>query len=727
MRLRPLAVVLALACVLVGCGDRAETARVTRDAQPAAPVAAAESAQAGVAKAAPPFDVQRVVERVRNSFRRTGSAIVGGRPTYSVSAADARVSIRPMTRDSGPSAHPRERARRRAQPVVGAALELETVAAGRRGAPLELGTTPDVDVAGELELAARGVVEHVASRDDGAEVSWSFPARPRGTGDLELRVRASGLEPAGETAGGLHFRDPATGLGLRVGAATWIDAKGLRIAVAERFDGTEITLVVAADVVERSSFPATLDPVIGPERGADTPVFGPASGSQDVPAVAYSGTSYLAAWTDERSALNDQIFATRINAAGAVLDPNGIAVSPLGQAGSVPTVTWDGTNFLVAYASDGLIHGRRVATSGALVDVAPFDIASAASGANADAPAAASNGATTLVVWGDYRSGAGSDIYGARVTGSTVLDPNGVAVSTATNDQYSPSVAFNGTNWLVVWQDYRTGSSGDVYGARVSTAGAVLDSVSTGIAISAGATADELSPRVASNGSAYLVVWQDSRNVATTSTDIYGARVSTAGAVLDASGIQVSNAATDQFYAVVAFDGTNYMVVWQDGGGGIYGNRVAPATGALLNGAAGAALAGAPVSFFYSGLGVFSAGAATYVSWTLLNAPTGRGSRPRSHCSIRPGPCSRARRTARRRRTSRRAPRGSGSPSGTTTATTWMRSTVRASTRAGTHSIPRGSCSRPPVTTRASPRWLGTARTISSSGATEATRCAARA
>ena len=56
-------------------------------------------------------------------------------------------------------------------------------------------------------------------------------------------------------------------------------------------------------------------------------------------------------------------------------------------------------------------------------------------------PAVAFDGTNFLVVWGDYRSGSGStDIYGARVApGGTVLDPSGFVVSNAPGGQYSPS------------------------------------------------------------------------------------------------------------------------------------------------------------------------------------------------------------------------------------------------------------------------------------------------
>src|SRR5262245_31041279 len=80
------------------------------------------------------------------------------------------------------------------------------------------------------------------------------------------------------------------------------------------------------------------------------------------------------------------------------------------------------------------------------------------------------------------------------------------------------------------------------------------------VAETVGRTLPGATPSVAFDGSNYFVVWADSRGQG----DIYGARVTPAGQVLDVGGIAVSTESHDQSNPEVAFDGTNYFVVWTD-------------------------------------------------------------------------------------------------------------------------------------------------------------------
>ena len=300
-------------------------------------------------------------------------------------------------------------------------------------------------------------------------------------------------------------------------------------------------------------------------------------GSQDAPAVAFDGTSFLVAWECERDTTN-HVYGARVTPQGVVLDTAGIAISPaegvqyrsaLAYGGASYLATWD------CYRDRQVdVCGSRVTPQGEVLDTAGVVISQAAN--DQQSPAIATDGTDYLVAWQDYRDGSGyGDIYGARVTQQgAVLDPAAFVISHAANDQIYPALAFDGTNYLVVWVDVRSGDDWDIYGARVTPQGQVLDTA--GIAISQNAS-EQCFPSLAFNGTDYLAVWYDWRDEGTSPPHIYGARVAPSGVVLDTAGIRISQSRHEQYRPAVASDGASFLVVWTDwrsGDGRVYGARV---------------------------------------------------------------------------------------------------------------------------------------------------------
>jgi phosphoribosylformylglycinamidine (FGAM) synthase PurS component len=345
--------------------------------------------------------------------------------------------------------------------------------------------------------------------------------------------------------------------------------------------GRPVPRFAPKDVVRRVRQVHTGKPTPGLDDGeflVDTSIqYVAAPGYQSDPAVAFDGVNFLVVWADWRSDSSNGIYATRVTPQGAVLDPSGIVVSTAGSEQKCPAVAFDGTNFLAVWVdnrdSDDDVFAARVTPQGIVLDPSGIAVSTAPHGQSY--PAVVFDGANFLAVWADSRDST-DDVFAARVTPQgTVLDPAGIAVSTAPDRQEFPTVAFDGVNSLVTWDDSRSDPAGDIYAARVTPQGTVLDP--SGFVVSAAANTQEC-PFVAFDGTSFLVAWFDTRS--TGYSDVYAARVTPQGTVLDPSGIAVSTAAEYQEAEGVAFDGTNFWVVWNDNRGGsssdIYAARVTP-------------------------------------------------------------------------------------------------------------------------------------------------------
>lgn len=273
---------------------------------------------------------------------------------------------------------------------------------------------------------------------------------------------------------------------------------------------------------------------------------------------AFDGTNYFTVWTDDRDSSQQHVYGSRIDTTGAVLDPAGI---PLVN-GRNPAVAFDGSNYLAVCSG---IRGVRVDTFGTVIDTISIH-------SGGDYPAITYDNEQYFVVW---RYG-WADIYGARVDAhGVVLDTNVIIIADDEYYEEYPDVTSNGTDYFAVWQYGNPITPYNIYGARVDTTGVLLDTVSIAIATR---PCNQCCPSVAWDGTNYFVVWQDSRNG---HADIYGARITPDGTVLDPSSIPICTAPFGQYAPRIAFDGHNYCVVWEDWRNGdytdVYGCWVTPA------------------------------------------------------------------------------------------------------------------------------------------------------
>jgi len=298
----------------------------------------------------------------------------------------------------------------------------------------------------------------------------------------------------------------------------------------------------------------------------------PANGVQTLMEGAHGQSSYLVVWQDSRRGVKNDVFAARLGFDGIILDTLNFAVAASDSEEGYPATAFDGTNWLVVWSDlrNGVadIYGARVAADGRVIDTLGFLISGARN--TQTIPAVAFNGTNYLVVWSDYRGGSWAT-YGARVTPACqVLDTAGMLLS-GTGCLY-PDVVAGDSDWLVAWHDEPAAL---ILAGRVGADGTVRDP--GGLVIGEGAN-DRFFPDAAFDGENYYVVWQDRRQgTRVENWSIYGARISQAGVVLDPTGKPVTN--NDSKYEGIPqvwFGDTAYLVSWKDDGNAqLTGARVA--------------------------------------------------------------------------------------------------------------------------------------------------------
>jgi hypothetical protein len=424
---------------------------------------------------------------------------------------------------------------------------------------------------------------------------------------LDEHVPVAGGEPAAASSGDVTLaavqQRPQQGTGELVVLATDAGGDVTRHAVVAcpgatfRFDGVAATwngttFVVAAACTDAIRlYRATTAGQL--TAAGSVPV---AAGEVELSSA--GGTSLLV-YDRAVSGAGKDVVGQRLTAAGA---PTGAPLTIAGGAGDQadPAVAASGGTHLVVWERPGLdVAAREVSPAGALgavttvVDAAQDqrdpDVAGIASGAwqvvwrdlrDGDEPNGAWGArvsATGTVAPADGRrlDGQRPDLSGPFVTGvaggtsavvvdhayGRLLDTSGAPgarriLSRQPIEQVCPDVGMAMQRDLVVWTQ-ATPAGGFTSYARVLQDGAPVGAT---LALAPSAT-DARCPRVASDGTRWLVVWED-RQPGT--SDVRGAFVSASGTVSPVGGFAIGTGPGIQDGPEVAFDGTRFVVAWRD-------------------------------------------------------------------------------------------------------------------------------------------------------------------
>ncbi len=303
--------------------------------------------------------------------------------------------------------------------------------------------------------------------------------------------------------------------------------------------------------------------------------------SQYNPSVVSDGTNFLIAWDSRnQDGDNDGVFAQFFDNEG----------NPIGSEFQINTYTTseqerssiasDGRNYFVAWQSKGQdgdewgVFGQLLDNEGNLIG-AEFQI-NAYTAYWQKLPSVASNGSNYLVTWQSSTSQDGSDwgVYGQLFDNDANPIESEFLVNTYTTSFQSNScVVSDGKNYLVTWNSNgQDGNGTGIYGQLFDNE---ANPIGTEFQINTYTTDFQNYPSVTSDGKNYLVTWisynQDGDN-----RGIYGQLIDNEGDFIR-SEFQI-NSYIDGWQSdpSVTSDGTHYLVTWcsseQDGSyGGIFG------------------------------------------------------------------------------------------------------------------------------------------------------------
>ena len=269
---------------------------------------------------------------------------------------------------------------------------------------------------------------------------------------------------------------------------------------------------------------------------------------QFVPAATHNGSCFLVGWREPHP--KSGIRFTRVSAEGEVTEGSWGVGRTGGNMEGPGLVSSDSSSLLVWSDfgdSQWRVKSLRICADGLPLTEEPVSVSSTAEAQGN--PRVASNGCQYLVAW--QRAGP----VAARVSlDGSVLDPDGIRVASDSGSQ-APSAASNGTDYLVVWASGDSGQM-DIRCARLSSAGTVIDS--TPLVVSA-RDEDETDCAAVGLGDEYLIVWRHAQ--ASGRYALRGARVNSAGIVVDSVGFVITDTSLDCGRPSLWSDESGYHVV----------------------------------------------------------------------------------------------------------------------------------------------------------------------
>ncbi len=282
--------------------------------------------------------------------------------------------------------------------------------------------------------------------------------------------------------------------------------------------------------------------------------------------IAFDGSNYLVAFqTHPDGPTNGSAdVAQFISPTGNLV---GGLVVPLTN-GDAPCLAFDGNNYLMASwtstQSGSFVQGAFVSPDGSVGSPGQLTQSTTVDSFGT----MVYGGGVYFLMWADYgnsaTNGGVDDIFGAMVTPDGTIAASDFEISPTgeLSEAGQGAAAFDGTNFLATWGS-ASGITG-ISGRLISPAGNFITDPFIIYTNKSTATTVNISCAVF-DGTKYLVLFNDGLGSgSTTGWHIEGRFVTTAGEVLT-NAISVTGDAGPQIVPCAAFDGTHYLITWNQG------------------------------------------------------------------------------------------------------------------------------------------------------------------
>jgi len=238
---------------------------------------------------------------------------------------------------------------------------------------------------------------------------------------------------------------------------------------------------------------------------------------QSHPEIAFGQGNNMVVWDDSRSGDRWDIYAARVTPAGAILDPNGILVSPTTYMGinQYPGIVFAGSRFFIAWSKRSIptneILGRFLYPDGQLGPVVTLHSSNFICYDVKFAPSVSG----FLVAWTEELAGSSFVLKARLLSNNGTPVGNVFTIDSSLNNIHSFSLCFDGTNYCATYSAL-SGVVSQLWGRKYNVNGTPIGSP---FRISNSNNSQMFGCVVPGANNRYLNVWSELRS---SYYDIYG-------------------------------------------------------------------------------------------------------------------------------------------------------------------------------------------------------------